>query len=511
MIFILPKRHRTIVLTSNYLEQIRKKNNVRQNLIELKQLIRDDNQKKALAYEIAGDFSDFTVLLKDEDPKVRKNAVLILGEMECDDLADLIWDAYEAEQTMFVKADYIKSLSKCECRQLLPKLKIRLQELSEKKVTVEEEKHVRAEIFALQALVLKYNRPKHHKFTGFDNELEVILMTNRNHREVTVAQLPAETEVKMLSGGIRFQTTHLEEVLKIRTYTEMLFPIPGLRLLEGSPDHMAKQLVHGGMLRFLNENHAGNPPFYFRLEIKSGMAADRRIDLVKKMSLAIERESDREMVNTTSGYELEIRLVANKEGRFIPLLKLSTIPDWKFSYRKEVLPTSVTPANAALFMALAGSLLKKDARVLDPFCGTGTMLIERARFLPCNTLYGIDILEEAIQKAKVNTELANIPIHYINRNYFDFKHEYHFDEIVTNLPGVGRNKDAESLQILYDRFLQKSQKMLENNGIVVAYTTAPEILKKQFHNYPAYILEKEAVINERENSRLLVLRYHIEY
>lgn len=83
------------MLTSNYLEQIRKKNNVRQNLIELKQLIRDDNQKKALAYEIAGDFSDFTVLLKDEDPKVRKNAVLILGEMECDDLADLIWDAYE--------------------------------------------------------------------------------------------------------------------------------------------------------------------------------------------------------------------------------------------------------------------------------------------------------------------------------------------------------------------------------------------------------------------------------
>lgn len=498
------------MLTSKHLEQIRKKNNVRQNLIELKQLIRDNNQKKALAYELAGDFSDFTTLLKDEDPKIRKNAVLILGEMECDDLADLIWDSYEAEQTMFVKADYIKSLSKCDCRQLLPKLKARLQELSEKKVTVEEEKHVRAEIFALQALVLKYDRPKRHKFTGFENELEVILMTNRNHRQVTVEQLPPGTEVKMLSGGIRFRTAHLEEIMKIRTYTEMLFPIPGLRFLEGSPDHMAKQLVQGGMLRFLNENHAGESPFYFRLEIRSGMAADRRIDLVKKMSLAIERESDRKMVNTTSGYELEIRLVANKEGRFLPFLKLSTIPDRRFAYRKEVLPTSVTPANAALFMALAGSFLMKDAKVLDPFCGTGTMLIERAKFLPCNTLYGIDILEEAIQKARVNTELANIPIHYINRNYFDFKHEYHFDEIVTNLPGIDKGKDTESLQILYDRFLQKSQRMLENHGIAVTYTTEPEILKKQLRNYPAYILEKEAVINERENSRLLVLRVRIE-
>ena len=51
------------MLKSNYLEQIRENCNVRQNLIELKQLIRDENQKKALAYELAGDFSDFTALL----------------------------------------------------------------------------------------------------------------------------------------------------------------------------------------------------------------------------------------------------------------------------------------------------------------------------------------------------------------------------------------------------------------------------------------------------------------
>ena len=96
---------------SNYLEQIREKKNIRQSLIELKQLIHDENQKKALAYELAGDFSDFVELLSDEDPKIRKNAVLILGEMECDDLVDTIWNAYEEEHTLFVKADYIKSLS----------------------------------------------------------------------------------------------------------------------------------------------------------------------------------------------------------------------------------------------------------------------------------------------------------------------------------------------------------------------------------------------------------------
>ena len=496
------------MLMSNYLEQIREKKNIRQSLIELKQLIHDENQKKALAYELAGDFSDFVELLSDEDPKIRKNAVLILGEMECDDLVDTIWNAYEEEHTLFVKADYIKSLSKCECRKLLPKLKERLQELSEKDVLPDEEKHIRAEIFALQALVLKYDRPKHHKFIGYQNNLELILMTNRKHREVTVAQLP-ETDVKMLSGGMKFCTTQLEEVLKIRTYSEMLFPIPGLMLLEGSPDHMAKQLVHGGMLKFLNQNHEGVSPFYFRLEIKSSMAADRRIDLVKKMSLAIERESKREMVNTTSGYEMEIRLVANKEGRFIPLLKLSTIPDRRFAYRREILPTSIAPYNAALLIRLAEPFLIKDARVLDPFCGTGTMLIERARFMPCNTMYGIDVLEEAVHKARINADIANIPIHYINRNYFDFKHEYRFDEVITNLPGIGKNMSAEELRVLYDRFLQKTMRMLENNGIVVLYTTMPDIFKSQLKKYDEYTLEKEAVINERENSRLLILRFRV--
>ena len=498
------------MLMSNYLEQIREKKNIRQSLIELKQLIRDENQKKALAYELAGDFSDFTELLKDPDPKVRKNAVLILGEMECDDLAEMIWEAYKSEQTLFVKADYIKSLSKCECRQLLPELKERLKELPRKEVLPDEEKHIRTEIFALQALVLKYDRPKHHKFVGYKNDLEVILMTNRKHREVTVEQLP-ETKVKMLSGGVKFHTTQLEEVLKIRTYSEMLFPVPGLMLLEGSPDHMAKQLVHGGMIKFLNQNHEGVPPFYFRLEIKSSMASDRKIDLVKKMSLAIERESKREMVNTTSGYELEIRLVANKEGRFIPLIKLSTVPDRRFAYRKESLPTSIAPFNAALLVKLAEPFLKKDARVLDPFCGTGTMLIERARLMPCNTIYGIDILEEAIYKARTNSEIANIPIHYIHRNYFDFKHEYHFDEIVTNLPGIGKNMNQEALGVLYDRFLQKSEKMLENNGIIVLYTTMPDVLKSQLGKYKSYLLKKEAVINERENSRLFVLQFHVQF
>ena len=40
---------------------------------------------------------------------------------------------------------------------------------------------------------------------------------------------------------------------------------------------------------------------------------------------------------------------------------------------------------------LAKPYLKEDAAVLDPFCGVGTMLIERNKVLPARSLYGIDI------------------------------------------------------------------------------------------------------------------------
>ena len=118
------------MLMNNYLDEIRQNISVRQNLIEMKSLMKDEKQKKALAYALAGDFSVFTDLLEHEDPKVRKNAVQILGDLESDDLKEVIWQAYLKEETLFVRADYIKSLARYDCREYLQDMKDRLQLLN---------------------------------------------------------------------------------------------------------------------------------------------------------------------------------------------------------------------------------------------------------------------------------------------------------------------------------------------------------------------------------------------
>jgi tRNA G10 N-methylase Trm11 len=51
------------------------------------------------------------------------------------------------------------------------------------------------------------------------------------------------------------------------------------------------------------------------------------------------------------------------------MIKLYTVEDHRFDYRKEVTPTSIKPVNAALLVSLASEFMVDDAKVLDPFCG----------------------------------------------------------------------------------------------------------------------------------------------
>lgn len=83
----------------------------------------------------------FMKCLVDEDPKVRKNAAAILGELHCQDALDVLMDAYEEEDKLFVREAYVQALSAIDCSEYLPQLEERLQELAEYDAPEEEKKH----------------------------------------------------------------------------------------------------------------------------------------------------------------------------------------------------------------------------------------------------------------------------------------------------------------------------------------------------------------------------------
>ncbi len=54
---------------------------------------------------------------------------------------------------------------------------------------------------------------------------------------------------------------------------------------------------------------------------------------------------------------------------------------------------------------LAKDYLKEEAQVLDPFCGVGTMLIERNQVKKAKVMYGVDLYGEAIDGAIVTGQI----------------------------------------------------------------------------------------------------------
>ena len=212
------------------------------------------------------------------------------------------------------------------------------------------------------------------------------------------------------------------------------------------------------------------------------------------------------IINSTSDYEVEIRLVANKEGKFFPAIKLSTIEDDRFVYRKNYIAASIQPSTAALIMESVKEHLKEHAQVMDPFCGVGTMLIERHKKVPAKSMYATDIFGDAIVYARENTELAGLTINYIHRDFMDFKHEYLFDEIITNMPLRGK-KSKQEMDAFYNAFFVKAKEILKKEAVMILYTNEIGFVKKQLRLHKEYTLLQETCMQPKNDFYVMVIGY----
>ena len=481
-------------------ERICSGEDVRANLLCLKEAIREEKARREFARVLSGDFRRLEKLLQDKDAKIRKNAALILGELESEDVLPCLYQAYQRETQLFVRESYLKAMEKLNVRPWIPELKRRQKELAKEIEAAPEEKrkHLRVEAAVLSRILLKYEKPVSHTFIGLA-QADVILICNRNNREITARQIQTGT-IFLMAGGVHVKGASLEEIGKIRTWQELLFPLHGGVVRENTPEAAAQTVWNTDILEILQESHTGKGPFRFRMEYKGSMEEQKKTRFIKKAAILLEELSGRQLINCVSDYEVEIRLVESKKGGYLPLLKLGTMEDKRFAYRREVIAASIAPVNAALIMQIAGDYLKENAQVLDPCCGVGTMLIERKYFRLADPLYGVDIFGEGIQKAKENSACAGMPIHYITRDYFTFAHDYLFDELITDLPPAADEK-------FYQDFFAKSWELLKNGAILVLYNRKGELLERMCRSCQNLQILKTAILNERQNSMVIVGRF----
>ena len=316
-------------------EKIKKGTDRRASLIALKKELKDEAKKKVFLTMTGNRLDEIMKCLVDEDPKVRKNAAAILGELHCQDALDVLMDAYEEEDKLFVREAYVQALSAIDCSEYLPQLEERLQELAEYDAPEEEKKHTQAELHALQELILQKKGVKKHTFNGWNRSSEVLLLTLPAFRDLLAEQVTGKK--KILKSGVRTIVSDFEDTMKIRTFQELLFVIhtqTEKHVLSSEPETLAEQLAGSDLLQILAETHKGEAPFYFRIGVSGGMALEERSSFSRQTAAAIEKAFARKLINSTSHYEVEIRLLQNREGGFVPLLTLYTLPDHRFDYRR---------------------------------------------------------------------------------------------------------------------------------------------------------------------------------
>jgi len=143
-------------------------------------------------------------------------------------------------------------------------------------------------------------------------------------------------------------------------------------------------------------------------------------------------------------------------------------------YKREHLPASLRPTVAAAMGWLARPT--EEDIVLDPLCGAGTVLIERALLGPLAEALGGDMRKEAVTMARRNALAAGVRAVW---RVWDAR-ELPLDtatvtRIITNLPFGKQIGTKETNADLYKALAGEFGRVLAADGLLVTLTSADRL------------------------------------
>ena len=147
--------------------------------------------------------------------------------------------------------------------------------------------------------------------------------------------------------------------------------------------------------------------------------------------------------------------------------------DYKTAHR----PASLRASSAAALAWL--SQPRENDVVLDPFCGAGTILIERAHLGRYAMLLGSDRDQAALAAARINVGARFKPIQLENWDAGAIPlGDVSVNKIVTNLPwGLRYGSHGENRK-LYPRWIREFTRVLKSGGVMVMLTAEWRLMRE---------------------------------
>lgn len=184
------------------------------------------------------------------------------------------------------------------------------------------------------------------------------------------------------------------------------------------------------------------------------------------------------LVDRPTGYSIELVLSFLDSGARLYLVPNFTSDD-RFRYRLKDVGASINPVVAAALVRLIP--MRTIGTIIDPTCGSGTLLVERAFVDDDCHLVGIDISSTACKAARENIDAAKLShrTSILCGDALDSRNWRPCGLVLANLPFGNRIRhDAVQLRELYRGILERSAEHLSAEGRVLFYTANRGLLEQ---------------------------------
>jgi 23S rRNA G2445 N2-methylase RlmL len=238
-------------------------------------------------------------------------------------------------------------------------------------------------------------------------------------------------------------------------------------IAEGAKDAFA-ETVKRAQVRWREWISSASDVLPYRFSLENVRVAKQEFnDLLR---LARDTFSPQGLVDSPSSYAAMLRIEADPDATRIWLVPTFEA-DTRFGYRVSDVGASINPVVGACL----ARLVRRGHRsvVVDPTCGSGTLLIERALLDGGTMLSGIDISPTAIGAATGNVIAAGLAARIAVRlgdGGDAAAWPPRCDEVLANLP-FGMRTEDRNLDGLYRRIVGNIARTLNPGGRALLYTT----------------------------------------
>lgn len=407
-------------------------------------------------------------MLKSEDAKVRKSAAQLLGKLKPDEFCSELIEALSKEGTEFVRPSIILAIGNAK------RTPAALAALTDYVLPSDcSEKHIREQAAAISKAIssLRGGEETDVKVKALPQKSEILLRCPS--AKVTLEELKELGYNASLHPGLKGfvsvkNAPKLSSLYVARSFYDM-------NVLYGAYDTMnaAVKAAKGSDFEALIRTMYGEGELRFRVDVQS-LNSQTTQQLRSKVASEIAAALlPRGIINSPSNYAFAVQLLLTREKAYIGIAPAPKL-DGRFQYRTSAISASIHPAVAASCMRFIKPYLKENADVLDPFCGAGTMLFERAKYSYAS-LIGTDISSDALRAARQNERNAKTGARFIIKNAGSpFRDK--FDEVICNMPFGLRVGSHEENRSLYAAFLRNLTKMLKKDGAAFLFTHEKKLL-----------------------------------